>query len=115
MLSAMKNFMALYKMPVEGLESWMAKPEGERKEAEALLKAEWDTWLSAHKDSVLNTVGLGMTKSVGATGVDDIKNGLMLSSYVTAESLDAAARIFASHPHLKIPDATIEVVETRPL
>ena len=102
-------------MPVEGLEGWMQKPESERKEAEASMRAEWDAWLAANKAAVLNTIGLGKTKKISASGVEDAKNGIMLSSYVAAESLEAAAEIFKNHPHLKIPSATIEVMEANPL
>ncbi len=56
-------------MPVERLEGWMAKPESERKEAEEARKAEWNAWLETHKDSVLNTIGLGRAKSVRTAGI----------------------------------------------
>lgn len=111
----MKHFTVLYKMPVEGLESWMQKPEAERKEAEAAMKGAWDAWLKGHAGSVLNTIGLGVTKEVSAHGVKDTKNGLLLSSYVQAESLEEAAKLFMGHPHFDIPGATIEVMEARPL
>lgn len=102
-------------MPVDGLNDWMAKPESERKEAEDMLKKEWDEWLVEHKDSVLNTVGLGKTKRVTSNGIEDAQNGLMLSSYVAAESAEAAAELFKNHPHLKIPGASIEIMEANPL
>lgn len=111
----MKNFTVLYMMPVEGLESWKSKSEDERKEAETKMKGEWDAWLEANKSAVLNTIALGKTKHISAAGVEDAKNGMMLSSYVQAESLDAAAEIFAKHPHLQLPGATIEIMETSPL
>jgi hypothetical protein len=111
----MKYFTAIYMMPVEGLTMWMGKPEAERKTQEDELKAEWDAWLAAHKGSVLNTIALGKTKRVSASGVEDTKNGFMLSSYVQADSLEAAAEIFKDHPHLKIPQATIEIMETNNL
>src|ERR1700743_1559708 len=111
----MKNFTAIYKMPVAGLDAWMQKPESERKDAEAKVRGEWDAWIAAHKDSVLNTVGLGKTKEVSAQGVTDTKNGVMLSSYVAADSLEAAADIFKDHPHLQLPGATIEVMEAFPM
>lgn len=111
----MKHFTVLYAMPVAGLDAWMQKPESERAGTEAELKGEWDAWLKAHADSVLNTIGLGKTKQVTAAGVADTRNGLMLSSYVQAESADAAAALFADHPHLKIPGATIEIMEANQL
>jgi hypothetical protein len=111
----MKYFTALYMMPVEGLEGWMNKPKEERKEAETKMKADWDAWLAEHSDAVKNTIGLGKTKRITASGVEDAKNGLMLSSYVEAESLEAAGKLFKNHPHLGIPGATIEVMEVNQL
>lgn len=111
----MKYFTVIYRMPPQGLEAWMQKPEDERKAEEEPLRLEWNTWLEAHKAQVLNTIGLGQTKEVSAAGVQDIKNGLMLSSYVTAETLEDAAALFVDHPHLKIPEATIEVMEANQL
>ena len=111
----MKNFTAIYMMPVLGLEAWMQKPEGERKEVEEAMRKDWDEWLKENSAHVKNTIGLGKTKRISKEGITDTKNGFMLSSYVEAESLEAAAAIFKNHPHLSIPDATIEVMETNPL
>lgn len=111
----MSYYTVLYSMPVEGLEEWMQKPEDERKEAESKMKGEWDAWLAAHRDAVKNTIGLGKTKRVTAEGAADSKNGLMLSSYVEAESLSAASEIFKDHPHLQISGAVIEIMEARQL
>lgn len=111
----MKYFNALYMMPVEGLAAWMNTPEEERKAQEEELKGKWSVWLQAHSDAIKNTIGLGKTKRISTNGVEDTKNGLMLSSYVEAESLEAAAEMFKDHPHLEIPGATIEVMETTPV
>jgi hypothetical protein len=109
----MKYFTAIYMMPVAGLDTWMQKPEAERKEMEDKMKRDWDAWLAGHQAAVKNTIALGKTKRVSSAGVEDARNGFMLSSYVEAESLEAAAEIFKNHPHLEIPEATIEVIETR--
>jgi hypothetical protein len=111
----MKYFTAIYMMPVSALEAWMQKPESERKDEEAKVRGEWDAWMAAHKDAVQNTIALGKTKEVGAQGISDIKNGFMLSSYVAGDSLEAVADIFKDHPHLQLPGATIQVMETRPM
>ena len=111
----MKTFTVLYQMPVAGLEAWMQKPESERKSMEESLKQEWDAWLAAHKDLVKNTIGLGTTTRVSAQGASPAKNGLMLSSYVMAESLEDVVAIYKDHPHLKIPEATIDIMECRPM
>lgn len=112
---SMKHFTVIYLAPVSMLEEWMKKPEAERKEAEAKMQQEWGVWMGEHKDAVLNTIALGATKRVSQGGIEDAKNGMMLSSYVAAESAEAAAEIFKNHPHLAIPGATIEVMEARPM
>lgn len=111
----MKQFCVLYMMPLEGLEEWVAKPEEDRKAAETEMKAQWDTWLAEHASTVKNTIGLGKTKRVTAGGIEDTKNNLMLSSYVEAESHEAAAEIFRNHPHFGIPGASIDVMEINPM
>ena len=99
--------------PAATIQEWMKKPEAERKDAEAKMKADCDTWMAAHKDTVLNTIALGKTKRVIASGVEDVKNDMMLSSYVQGESAEAVAEIFKDHPHFGIPGATIEIMEVR--
>jgi hypothetical protein len=111
----MKNFMVLYEMPAAQLQEWMKKPEADRKAEEEKVKGEWDAWLAGHAASVLNTVAVGKSKRVTAQGIEDASNGIMLSSYVQAESAEAAAKLFAGHPHLSLPSASIEVMETWPL
>ncbi len=93
----------------------MKKPEGERKDADTKMRADWDAWMKAHADTVLKTIALGKTKRVSASGVADAKNDMMLSSYVQGESAEAVAEIFKDHPHLAFPGATIEIMETRPM
>ena len=109
----MKNFTVIYMAPASVLEDWMKKPEEERKEAEGQMKQEWDTWMAAHADMILNTIALGKTKRVSASGVEDVKNDMMLSSYVQGESAEAVAEAFKDHPHFGIPGATIEIMEAR--
>lgn len=111
----MKNFTVIYMAPATALEEWMKQPEAERTEGEAKMKAEWDTWLKAHADTVLNTIALGKTKRVSASGVEDARNDMMLSSYAQGESAEAVAEIFKDHPHFTIPGATIEIMEARPM
>lgn len=101
--------------PVAVIDEWMQKPEAERKDEEAKMKADWDAWTAAHTDTVLNTIALGKTKRVSASGVEDTRNDMMLSSYVQGESLEAVAEIFKDHPHFGIPGATIEIMDTRPM
>lgn len=99
--------------PASVIEEWMKKPEAERKNEDEMMRADWNAWMSAHSDTVLNTIALGKTKRVSANGVEDVKNDMMLSSYVQAESSEAIAEVFKDHPHFGIPGATIEIMEAR--
>jgi hypothetical protein len=111
----MKNFTVIYSAPAATIEEWMKKPEAERKDAETKMMSEWNAWTAAHADSVMKTIALGKTKRVSASGVEDVKNDIMLSSYAQGESLEAVAELFKGHPHFGIPGATIEIMETRPM
>jgi hypothetical protein len=111
----MKNFTVIYMAPAATIEAWMKKPEAERKDADTKMREEWGAWMKAHADTILNTIALGKTKRVSASGVADIKNDMMMSSYVQGESLEAVADVFKGHPHFGIPGATIEIMEVRPM
>lgn len=97
--------------PASGVEEWLQKPEAERKVEEEKMKKDWDEWTAAHADTVLNTIALGKTKRISASGIEDVSNDMMLSSYAQGESAEAVAEVFKDHPHFGIPDATIEIME----
>lgn len=59
--------------------------------------------------------GVGKTKRVTAQGTSDTKNDIMLYAILEAESHEAAAKTFERHPHLQIPQSSIEVMEIHPL
>ena len=69
--------------------------------------------MSANAAMILKTEVGGKTKRVAANGISDVKNDIMMYTFIEAASHDAAAAIFAGHPHLQIPQATIEVMEVR--
>ncbi len=106
----MQKFLALYRVPVVGLEAWMQVDEATRKEEESKLQAKWDTWAAANAASILETAAAGKTKRVTTQGTEDVKNDIMIYSLVQADSAESAAKIFEGHPHLEIPDATIDVM-----
>lgn len=111
----MKKFLVVYLAPAEGLERWMKMDPETRKGDEEKMQADWQAWTSVHGTSILETAGAGKTKRVSKEGVEDIKNNMMLYSIVEAESHEAAASLFEGHPHLGIPDSTIEVMAINPL
>ncbi len=99
--------------PALGMEEWMKKPEIERKKEEEKMKKDWDAWMTAHSNIVLNTIALGKTKRISVSGIEDVKNDMMLSSYTQGESAEVVAEAFRNHPHFGIPGATIEIMEAR--
>ena len=62
---------------------------------------------------ITDTAVGGKTKLVSTSGVSDTKNDIHLYSFVEAESHEAAAKAFEGHPHLQIPQSSIEVMEVR--
>ena len=115
MTSNKKKFLVLYLIPVSVMEEWSGTEPSEKKAAEEKLKGEWNQWMSAHSAMILSTDAGGKTKRVTSSGVSDTKNDIVLYSVVEAESHEAAAKSFENHPHLQIPQSSIEVMEIRPM
>jgi hypothetical protein len=107
----MQKFLVLYMAPVESLEAWMKLDESVRKDDEVKMKTEWDAWMGTHAGLLTGpTAGAGKTKKVTKGTITDVKNAIMLTSVIEAESHDVAAAAFTDHPHFGIPDAWIEVM-----
>jgi hypothetical protein len=113
MNSKMNTFLALYLIPTSLWAEWSKTDANSRKAAEEKMRAEWDKWMSAHSKMVALTEAAGKTKRVASDGVSDTKNEIILYSIVQAESHEAAAKSFENHPHLQIPQSSIEVMEIR--
>ncbi len=112
----MKKFFVLYLAPTSVIEAWMKTDPKERKSAEEKMQREWKDWMGSHASMFADTgAGVGKTKRVTAQGSSDVRNEIMLYAMVNAESHVAAAAAFEGHPHLQIPQASIEVMELNPL
>jgi hypothetical protein len=110
-----KQFLVLYLAPASVMQAWAATDPEERKVAEEKMRGEWGRWMAAHAAMVLKTDAGGKTKRVTQTGVSDARNEIILCSVVAAESHEAAAQAFVNHPHLQIPQSSIEIMELRPV
>ncbi|MFZ0845903.1 MAG: hypothetical protein WAM62_08935, partial [Pseudolabrys sp.] len=86
-----------------------------RQAAEEKMRTEWGEWMSKHAKMIISSEAGGKTKRVTAGGVSDTKNDIILCSFVEAESHEAAAKAFENHPHLQIPQSSIEVMYVRPM
>jgi len=111
----MSKFLALYLTPTSVLDNWMSTPEEERKTLEAKMKTEWDEWVEKNAAMVKETFGAGKVKRATPEGLSDGRNDVMMYSIVEAESHEEAAKIFENHPHLQIPEATIEIMAANPI
>jgi hypothetical protein len=110
-----QKFMVLYLIPAAVMADWAKTDPATRQAAEQKMQAEWGKWMGEHAHMILSTEAGGKTKRVTASGISDARNDITLCSYVEASSHEAAAKAFESHPHLQIPQSSIEVMYVRPM
>ena len=113
----MKKFVAIYLGSAEGLAEWKTTDDEERKEREKAGMEGWMKWAKDNEASILDLGSpLGKTKRIDAKGISDTKNEITAYTIVQAESHEAAAELFANHPHFMIfPGQSVEVMECLPL
>jgi hypothetical protein len=110
-----KRFLVIYFAPSTVLDEWAQTDPERRKVAEEQMRTEWVTWMSANAKMLISTDAGGKTKRVTSSGATDVRNDIMLYSIIEAASHDAAAKAFENHPHLQIPQSSIEIMEIRPM
>jgi len=116
----MKKFMAVFtgnRATSPKSAKWDAMDEQLRNERmQAGMKA-WHGWVSQHESVITDGGGpLGKTKLVNESGVSNISNSLSGYTIVTADSHEAAARLFENHPHFTIfPGDGVEIMEIMPI
>ena len=112
----MKKFLVAYLAPASVIEEWKKTEPEKRKAAEEKMQGEWRKWMSDHAKIFADKgAGVGKTKRVTSQGSSDAKNDIMLYAIVEAESHEAATKMFEGHPHLQIPQSSIEIMEIHPL
>ena len=109
----MAKFLVLFLVPPDVVANWKATAAEIREPAEAKMQAEWGAWMKKHGAAVSGTEAAGKTKRVAAEGVSDIKNDIMLTCFAEADSHEAAVAMFQGHPHLTIPQSSIEIMAVR--
>jgi hypothetical protein len=115
----MKRFLAIY-IGTEATREragWNKLDEGKRKALEASGIKAWMEWGTANSGAIVDQGSpLGKTKRASAPGISDIKNNMTGYVIVQAESHEAAAKLFANHPHFTIfPGDSVEIMECLPL
>ena len=112
----MAKFLVLYLAPTAVVDEWMKTPAEQRKVEEEKMMNEWKKWTSEHATKFADHgAGVGKPKRIDANGITDTRNDIMLYAIVNADSPDAAAAIFRGHPHLQIPQSSIEVMPLKSL
>lgn len=109
----MKKFFVTFSIPAAAIQEWTANvDEATRKQQSDTMMQDWQEWMAAHETSILDKgLPLGKTKRVTIAGVEDIKNDLNWYLVIEAETHEAAAEIFRTHPHLQIPTSYIEIMD----
>jgi hypothetical protein len=112
----MKRFLITYLAPTSVITEWKKTDPAQRREAETNMQAQWKKWMADNAKMFVGVgAGVGRTKLVNTGGTSDTKNDIMLYSIVQAQSHEAAAKSFEGHPHLQIPQSSIEVMEIHSL
>ena len=113
----MKRFLAIYLGSASALAQWKATDEHKRKEQEKGGMDGWMTWVRKNEASIVELGSpLGKTKRINAKGISDTQNEMTAYTIVQAESHEAAAELFANHPHFMIfPGDSVEIMECLPI
>jgi hypothetical protein len=113
----MKKFCAIYLGTPAGMEKWKKLDDATRKQREQQGMKAWGDWVNKNQAAIVDTgAPLGKTKRIDASGIKDTSNAMSAYTIVQAESHEAAAKLFVSHPHFTIfPGDAVEIMECLPI
>ena len=97
--------------------AWNALSEEARHAKMQEGMAGWKAWVDKHQAAIVGMGGpLGKTKKISDSGIEDISNLMSAFTVVSADSHEAAARMFENHPHFTIfPGDSVEVMPVLPI
>ena len=99
----MPRFLALYTMPASAVAAFRALPKAEQDAIDASGVAAWKDWEQATAPHIAHPGGMvGKTLRVTRAGTAPATNAVCGYLVVTAESVEAAAKLFENHPHFAI-------------
>lgn len=110
-----KHFVVFFMMPPAAIDDWMKIDATIRAPQEKALFEQWREWTAKNASRIVSTHAGGKTKTVSPEAVSDFRNDITSFAVVTGSSHQEVANLFQSHPHLQIPSASIQVMETRPM
>ena len=108
----MKKFLVLYLIPPSVMDEWTKKPPEARKSDEDKMSRDIQAWMKS-RSKVFSDPGAGLGKAMRVTqgSASEGRNALVMYAIVQGESKEAVAKQFQDHPHLQIPESSIEVME----
>lgn len=110
-----KKFMVFFCIPLATMTEWKKTDPQQREASEKKMMEDWAQWSKQHATMILSTEVGGQTKNVLSSGVSDTRNDIVLYSMVQGTSHAEVAQVYQSHPHLQIPNASIQVMEVKPM
>lgn len=111
----LNKYMVFFCIPLATMTEWKNTDPKKREASEKTMMEEWNLWSATHAEMILSTEVGGKTKNVVAAEVSETRNDIVLFSLVQGPSHETVAKIYQSHPHLQIPNASIQVMEVRPM
>ena len=112
----MKKFLVLYMIPSSVIEQWKRTSPESKKAAEDKMSHDIQAWTKGRAAIFVDPgAGLGKSRRLTSSGALHARNDLAMYAIVQADSQDTVAKAFESHPHLQIPESSIEVMELLPL
>lgn len=107
----MTKFVVLYRSAVPAREQMAGAT---REQAQAGMDA-WMAWAAKAGDAIVDLgAPLAPAAQVGAGASPGHASNIAGFSVLQAESVDAVTAILDGHPHLEMPDSSIEVLELLP-
>jgi len=100
----MPHFLAVYTMTRADLATFRALPKADQDAVDAKGLPAWEAWEKRHAVSILNKGGMvGKTTRITRDGtIAPATNDFCGYVIVRAETAEAAAALFADHPHINI-------------
>jgi hypothetical protein len=115
----MAKYLAIYTgtATATAASGWNALSPEERQAREAAGMTAWGEWMAANAGRIVDAGGpLGKTRRISADGIAEVTNNVTGYVVIEAESHEAAARLFESHPHFSIfPGEAVEVMSVLPI
>ncbi|KKB78669.1 hypothetical protein VW35_09085 [Devosia soli] len=108
----MPRYLAVYTMRPEDLAGFRKISKSEQDAVDAAGVPAWAEWEKANEGFIRNRGGMvGKTLRVTKTGIEEATNDICGYLVIEAESAEAAAKIFKTHPHITIfPGYSVDIM-----